>query len=431
MDTMESTVSRKIIFRLIVPIMVLTVLNSLDRVNISFAALQMNADLGLTAELYGYAVSTFFVSYLIFQFPSAKALRALGPQRWIFAVVLIWGISATCMSLVQNIWHLYILRFCLGIAEAGFAPGAVFLCSCWVPKKYRGRAIATTMLAIPTSVIIGGPLSGWLLSMDTPFGLSAWRWMFFIEGVPGIILAFVALKIFAHAPQQAPWLNEEEKQWLANALQQEEIETQKTSAGSFKEVLTDGRILCSAGVWFTLIFGSYGIMFWLPLIMQEMTDLSEFQIGFLAALPWLGVATGLILVPRHSDKTQERHWHVALSAIGGGLCLLGSAYVPSQGLAIVLLYLTGVGLGGAQGTFWTIPTSIMSQAVAANGVVLINLIGNISSLINSSIIGYVRQSTGSYQLTVVMLACIIAFASVLVFAIAMLSGRYQDKTAIA
>ncbi len=423
MNNFESSVSRKIILRLVVPLTVLGMLNSLDRVNISFAALQMNADLGLTAELYGYAVSTFFISYLLFQFPSAKVMKVLGPRLWVFVVVLIWGVSATCMSLVQNIWHLYILRFCLGIAEAGFAPGIVFLCRSWVPNKFRGRAIAVTMLAIPVSVIFGGPLSGWLLSMEAPFGVPAWRWMFFIEGLPALVLAFVALKIFSHVPLQAPWLSIEEKKWLENEYAKEETETQKTSAASFFSVLTDGRILCSAGVWFTLIFGSYGIMFWLPLVVQEMTDLGELQIGFISALPWVGVATGLILVPRHSDKTQERYWHVALSAIAGGLSLFGSVYSPSQDLSLVLLYLAGVGLGGAQGTFWTIPTSIMTQAVAVNGIVLINLIGNISSLINSSIIGYMRESTGSYEITVVMLSCIIAFASVLVFAIASLSKK--------
>jgi len=425
MDNLEAFVSRKIILRLIIPIMILTVINSLDRVNISFAALQMNADLGLTAELYGYAVSIFFVSYLIFQFPSSKALRMLGARWWIFSVVLMWGISATCMALVQNVWHIYILRFCLGIAEAGFAPGVVFLCSCWVPRKYRARAIATTMLAIPISGVIGGPLSGWLLSMDAPFGLTSWRWMFFIEGLPAIVLAFFALKIFAHAPQQAPWLNAEEKQWLETELQQEQVAREVTGASSFREVLTDPRILCSAGVWFALIFGSYGIMFWLPLVIQEMTSLGDFQIGLLSALPWLGVGTGMILVSRHSDRTQERYWHVGLAAIAGSLCLLGSAYVPSQVLSLVLLFLTGIGLGGAQGTFWTIPTSIMAQSVAASGVVLINLIGNISSLINSSVIGYVRESTGSYQLTIVLLSVIIGCASLLVAIIAALSGKQK------
>src|SRR5215204_4199861 len=170
----ERTVSRKIIMRLVVPIMVLQVLNSLDRVNISFAALQMNADLGLSAERYGNAVSIFFVSYLLFQFPSAKALRILGARRWIFGVVLLWGLAATCMAFVQDVRHLYVLRFVLGIAEAGYAPGIVFLCSCWVPRKYRAQAIATTMLAVPVSVVFGGPLSGWLLSMRAPFDIAAW-----------------------------------------------------------------------------------------------------------------------------------------------------------------------------------------------------------------------------------------------------------------
>jgi len=424
-DSIEARTSKRILLRLVVPLMVLQVLNSLDRVNISFAALQMNADLGLTVEMYGFAVSIFFVSYLLFQFPSSKALRVFGARWWIFGVVLLWGSAATGMAFVTEVWQLYVLRFLLGVAEAGYAPGVVFLCTCWVPRKYRARAVATTMLAVPVSVVFGAPLSGWLLSMDTPFGVAAWRWMLFIEGLPAVILAFVALQIFKHEPLQAPWLNSEEKRWLQEDLDSE----QKTAAGekitSFREILLDGRILCSAGIWFCLIFGAYGIMFWMPLVLQEMTMLGELAIGLVSALPWLGVGTGMVLVSRHSDISQERYWHVGLAAIVGSVALLASAWSPSGIASLLLLFVFGVGLGGAQATFWTIPTSLMSRAVAASGVVFINLIGNISSLINSQVIGYVREQTGSYLWPVVMLAAMLAIAAMLVAVIAMLSARKQ------
>jgi ACS family tartrate transporter-like MFS transporter len=418
----EASISRKIIARLVVPIMVLQVLNSLDRVNISFAALQMNADLGLTAELYGNAVSIFFVSYLLFQFPSSRALKVLGARWWIFGVVLLWGVAATGMAFVQQTWHLYVLRFVLGIAEAGYAPGIVYLCSCWVPRKYRAQAIATTMLAVPVSVVFGGPLSGWLLSMEAPFAVPAWRWMFFIEGIPAVLLAFAALRIFRHEPLDAPWLSADEKQWLRADLQQEAA-TRQGGIDSFMQVLTDPRILCSAGVWFCLIFGAYGIIFWMPLVLQEMTGLGEFTIGLLSALPWLGVATGMVCVSRHSDKTQERFRHVGFAALTACLALLASATVPWTSVALVMLFVFGVGLGGSQATFWTIPTAIMTQAAAANGVVLINLIGNISSLINSTVIGYVRESTGSYQLAVLLLVAVLGTAAVLTAVIALLTAR--------
>ena len=418
----EGTISRKIITRLVVPIMVLQVLNSLDRVNISFAALQMNADLGLSTELYGNAVSIFFVSYLLFQFPSSKALKVLGARWWIFGVVLLWGLAATCMAFVQDVGHLYVLRFVLGIAEAGYAPGIVFLCSCWVPRNYRAQAIATTMLAVPVSVVFGAPLSGWLLSMQAPFDVAAWRWMFFIEGVPTVVLAFVALRIFRRDPLDADWLNADEKQWLRNDLRQEEA-VRAAGIASFREVLTDARIVCSAAVWFCLIFGAYGIIFWMPLVLQEMTALGEFSIGLLSALPWLGVAAGMVLVSRHSDRTQERFRHVGLAALTASLALLASALSPWHGLALVFLFVFGVGLGGAQATFWTIPTGVMARTVAANGVVLINLVGNISSLINSSVIGYLRQASGSYQLAVLLLVAILGAAALLVGAIVVMSSR--------
>jgi ACS family tartrate transporter-like MFS transporter len=291
-----------------------------------------------------------------------------------------------------------------------------------VPRKYRAQAIATTMLAVPVSVVFGGPLSGWLLSMDAPFDVAAWRWMFFIEGFPAVVLAFVALKIFRREPLEADWLNASEKQWLRNDLQQEEA-TRAEGIASFTQVLTDPRILCSAGVWFCLIFGAYGIIFWMPLVLQEMTALGEFSIGLLSALPWLGVATGMVLVSRHSDKTQERFRHVGFAALTASLCLLASALSPWNGLALVLLFVFGVGLGGAQATFWTIPTANMSRTVAASGVVLINLIGNIGTLINSSVIGYVREASGSYQLAVLMLVAILGLAALLVGVIALLSSR--------
>jgi len=407
--------------------MVLQVFNSLDRVNISFAALKMNAELGLAPELYGNVVSIFFVSYLLFQFPSARALKILGARWWIFGVVLLWGVAATCMACVQQVWQLYVLRFVLGIAEAGYAPGVVFLCSSWVPRKYRAQAIAISMLAVPVSVVFGGPLSGWLLSMQTPFEVAAWRWMFFIEGVPAVVFAVIALWIFRHEPLAADWLDDSEKQWLANELQQEE-KTRQQGIASLGNLLTDVRILCSAGVWFCLIFGAYGIVFWMPLVLKEMTALGEFGIGLLSALPWLGVATGMVLIPRHSDRTQERFRHVAFAALAASLCLLACAWSPWNALSLLLLFIFGIGLGGAQGTFWTIPTALVSRTMAASAVVLINLIGNISSLINSTVIGYVRAASGSYQLAVMLLVVILGVAALLVGMIALLSSRQTPAT---
>jgi ACS family tartrate transporter-like MFS transporter len=348
-------------------------------------ARDVNRDLGLSAELYGYAVSIFFVSYLLFQFPSSKALKVLGARWWIFGVVLLWGLAATGMAFVQEVWHLYVLRFVLGIAEAGYAPGIVFLCTCWVP---RGAGCSSS------------------------------------RGVPTVVLAFVALHVFRREPLDADWLTAGEKERLRRDLRQEEA-VRADGIASFKDVMTDPRILCSAGVWFCLIFGAYGIVFWMPLVLQEMTALGAFSIGLSSALPWLGVGVGMVLVSRHSDRTQERFRHVGLAALTASLALLASALSPWHGLALVLLFVFGVGLGGAQATFWTIPTAIMSRTVAASGVVLINLVGNISSLINSSIIGYLRQTSGSYQLAVLLLVAILGAAALLVAAIAAMSSRRE------
>jgi MFS transporter, ACS family, tartrate transporter len=328
----------KVRIRVLLPMLILTVLSSLDRVNISFAALQLNPALGLSAEQYGIAVGIFFFAYLLFQFPSMWLQRRLGTRLWILCIGVSWGLIATAMALVHNRTSLYTLRFLLGVAEAGLAPGVVYYCSSWLPRRYRAAAITTTMLAIPISVVIGGPLSGWLLSHPNPLQLSGWRWM-----------------------------------------------------------MLSGAVWKVATVWFVLLLGSNGILFWLPLVLKQFSGRGDLAVGVMSAVPWLGLGIGLLANAWHSDRTQERSWHVAGAMLLGGLGLAAAAAFGAQGLSLALLFVAGFGIGAAQGAFWAIPGNLWSGAVLGAAITTVNLLGNLASLVGPYLIGWVRVHTGSFS----------------------------------
>ncbi|TRZ66880.1 MAG: MFS transporter [Rhodocyclaceae bacterium] len=411
-------VGRKVTIRLIVPFLILIILNSIDRVNVSFAALRMNSDIGLTPATYGFGVSLFFVAYIAFQVPSLWLLNRYGMRRWIFAVVLTWGCIATGMAFIQGEMGFYLLRFALGAAEAGFAPGVVLCCTRWMPRRFRAGSISLTMMAIPISIIIGGPLSGWLMEQQNTFDMPGWRWLFLVEGAPTVIAAIVALWLFVDTPAQAEWLTNEEKQWLTAELARE-AQVPVSAGGVTKGMLIkSGRVWACALAWLSLLAGAYGLIYWLPLIIKELSrGSSDLTVGMLSALPWLGVAAGMIINAQHSDRTQERHWHVIVPSLicAGGLAL--AAVVGSGWGAMSLLVVSGFALGAAQGTFWAIPTTFLTAGAAALGIPMINMIGGFGGVIGPGMIGWVKQTTGSYALPVYAMAAMLVMGALLVYLI--------------
>ena len=388
----------KVRVRVLLPMLILTVLSSLDRVNISFAALQLNPALGLSAEQYGLAVGIFFFAYLLFLFPSMWLHRRLGTRLWILCIGVSWGVIATAMSLVQDRTGLYVLRFLLGVAEAGLAPGVVYYCSTWLPRRYRAAAITTTMLAIPISVVIGGPLSGWLLSHSNPLQLSGWRWMMLVEGLPTILVAALAYWLIANRVEDATWLSDAERRWLRTELETES-EQFATAAGRMDTVRTmvlSGAAWKVAVVWFALLLGSNGILFWLPLVLKQFSGRGDLAVGVMSAVPWLGLGIGLLVNAWHSDKTQERCWHVSGAMLVGGLALAAAAALGAQGLSLAVLFIAGCGIGAAQGAFWAIPGNLWSGAVLGAAITTVNLLGNLASLVGPYLIGWVRVHTGSF-----------------------------------
>ena len=422
MSAIEISASSKFRWRVLLPLVVLIIMSSLDRVNISFAALQMNADIGLTPQMYGLAVGAFFVGYLLCQFPSTWLLTRFGARRWITGCVTLWGVVAAAMALVRSPEELYVLRFLLGCAESGFAPGVVYYCSGWMPMRYRANTIAITMLAIPISVVFGGPLCGWLMGVDNPLNVSGWRWMLLMEGVATVALGLASYFVFADKPRDARWLSTGEQAWIETELAREQAHAKAPERSPLSSALRDARAWLAAGVWCTTLIGANGMMFWLPQAIKEVSDLGELAVGMMAALPWLGVGLGMVSNSWHSDRTQERYWHVGLALVLATFGLV-AASIASGPQALLLLFLGGLGLGAAQGVFWSIPTSFLHRSVAAAGITLINLVGNLGSLLGPYIIGVIRGHSDSFAAPIWFVAAVLAGGAVLLVALRTLHQR--------
>ena len=414
MADLATTLRSKLTRRLVAPLTFLTFLNSIDRVNVSFAALQMNRELGLSPEQYGFGVGLFFVGYLTCSFPHTALLQRIGARRWIFAAVLLWGSIATALSLIQNAGQLYVLRMLLGAAESGFAPGIVFIMSQWLPQRFRASSIAGSMLAIPISIIFGAPLSGWLLTLDTGLPWSGWRFMFLVEGLVTVAAAFVTPLLFVDEPSAAPWLAPDEKRWLASELEQERANSRVEGGASIRALLRIGPLWAAAAVWFSLMSGTYGIIYWLPQVIKQLSGLSDLTVSVLSATPWVGLGAGMLITAWHSDLTQERRWHVALSALLAAAGLLGAALFGQRWPALVCLTAGAFGLGGAQGAFWPLPTSLLDRRVAAAGLTLITVLGSAGGLIMPPLIGLVRARTGSFGVSAAGLAVLLCGGAAMV-----------------
>jgi ACS family tartrate transporter-like MFS transporter len=416
---------RKTRLRLLTPLLALLFLSTIDRANISFAALQMNAELGLTPETYGFGVSIFFVGYILIQWPSLWLLQRIGMRRWVFAVAAIWGLAATGLAFVHSATAFYALRLLLGIAEGGFAPGVMFFLSQWIPRRYRAGAISTFMLAVPLSSMVGGPLAGWLMSATNPIAWPGWRWMLLIEGVPTLLVSLAALLLIPNRPRDAAWLDAGERRWLEDEISRENSAPPEPHASG--ATLRNSRLWIASACWFGLMAGANGLLYWLPQILRHLSaQASEARIGLITALPWIAVAAGMLVNAWHSDRTQERYLHVMFAAVGAGLFIALTPILGTGALALAALLLAGFSMGAAQGTFWTIPPMLLKPAGLAAGFALINMCGNLAGLVVPGFIGWVRERTGSFDIPVLAVGALSLIAA---GAIAWLRARPQAEAA--
>jgi ACS family tartrate transporter-like MFS transporter len=410
--TRRPRVERKIIVWLIVPIALITFVNSIDRVNISYAGNAMSADLGLSPTQFGQGVSMFFVAYLLFQYPHVRLLRAWGIKPWITVSILLWAVSGLLMARVTSAGEFYAARFLLGVAEAGFAPGMTWLISRWAPPSMRGRALAGALVAVPLSMVLGGPLCGWLLGIGNPLGLAPWRYMFLLLAVPNAVLAVVAGIYMVDSPKKAFWLSADEVQWLEREFEANR-ETEPAPAPSFDATARDPWLWRCCAAWLLIMTGSYALVFWLPQLVRQLAlGGSELAIGTLSALPLLGLAVGLMLNARRSDKRRERLLHTGIPCAAAGLAMLAAAALPPGWPVLALLCVAGLGIGAAQGVFWTIPSTVRvgGDGVPAGAIALISMFGTAGGIIGPWLTGALVTGRGGFALAIGLLASLLIIA---------------------
>lgn len=383
---------------------------NLDKTNISIAALQMNADLGLSASMYGLGVGMFYISYILFEIPSNVIMTKVGARRWIARIMITWGIVSTGMAFVHSANQLYVMRFLLGMAEAGFAPGIIYYISCWFPKSNRARAMSFFYMGSVAASIIGLPVSGAILNMHGIADVAGWRWLFALEGFPAVSLGCLVLWRLPDTPEHAPWLSPQQKSWLRQRLQQDNAGVEIGKNHSWLSALKDKTVLLLSLVWFLQAFGSIGITLFMPLIIKSMAaEQSNFVISLLSAIPFVLACLFMYLNGRHSDRTNERSWHMGLPLIFSGLALAVAIYSGNLFVSYILLVLT-VGFNFAlTPIFWAVTTEKLAGVAAAASIAFINTVANFVGLGLPPILGKIKDMTNSYHygLLIVAVALII------------------------
>jgi ACS family tartrate transporter-like MFS transporter len=390
----ERTV-RKVSLRLLPFLFILYVVAFLDRVNFGYAALEMNSALGISAELFGILSGIFFIGYLLFEVPGNMILQRIGARIWISRIIISWGIVVIITAAASSATELFILRFLLGVAEAGFFPGIILYITCWFRKEDLARAVALFMTALAVSNIIGAPVSTWILDNIHWFGIAGWRWLFILEGLPALVLGVVTWFWLTNRPEEATWLEPCERTWLAGEIRKEAA-LRGDAAPGFRAVIRDIRIWHLGLVYCLMTIGLYGLGFWMPQIIRSLNPaFSNFEIGLVMTIPFIAALLAMLAWSAHSDRTGERIWHTSLPPAIGGIALVGAGIVQDPLTAFIMLVIATVGIYCFFGPFWTIPAMFLAEAAAAVGFAIINSIGNLGGFIGPSLLGIVTQTTGS------------------------------------
>ncbi|HHS8855594.1 TPA: MFS transporter [Klebsiella aerogenes] len=403
-DALEKETMRRVIWRILPFLVVSYLVSIIDRGNIGMAALQMNEDLGLSKAAFGFASSLYFVAYFIFEVPSNLAMQKVGARLWLPRIMISWGVVSMCMALVQNTTSLYIVRFLLGAAEAGFFPGVVLYLTWWIPSRYRARIIASFMVAIPLANFIGSPLSGLILTLDGWFGLRGWHLLFIIEGLPAVLLGIAAFFILRDRPHQAGWLNERQKAWLENTLQAERQQQKQIGHISTWQLLKHRQIWLMALIYAGASSAGTTLSVWSPQLLKSF-HLDNLTTGLLNAIPY-GLASVLMIVwGRSSDRTNERRWHTALTLFMIAAGVFAAFINLSLPITIVILSTILIGAYSAKGPFWALASGWMSSTSAAAGLAAIGAIANlIGGVVMVNAYGVISEQRGSHTLAMLPLA---------------------------
>lgn len=408
----EERAYRKAIAR-IVPLLILGFLFSyLDRVNISFAKLQMQSDLGLSNAAYGLGASAFFVGYFIFEIPSNLMLSRFGARRWIARIMVSWGLASAAMMFVQSETWFYVLRFVIGVTEAGFMPGVILYFTMWFPSKRRARINALFMTSIPVSGVLGGPIAGWIMvHFAGVAGMAGWQWLFLVEGLATALFGLVILALLDDGIASAKWLTAQEKRVLQANLDNEKSAAEHKPLDAMRQPVT---ILLSV-IYLLILMGFYGLTFWMPQLIKNTGIASSMTVGLLSAIPYAAAGLGMLYFGRSSDRSGERRWHLTVAVAIGGIGYILSALLASNTtLAIAAIALASIGTMGCLPVFWSLPPMFLRGAAAAAGIALINSLGNLGGIVSPYLVGKVVDMTGTPTLGLYVIAAAMMLASILV-----------------
>jgi D-galactonate transporter len=419
----EDRIFRRLAVQILPILMFAYVTSYIDRVNVSFAKLQMSQHLGFSDAVFGFGAGIFFLGYVIFEVPSNMLLVRVGPRRWITRIVVSWGIVSGLTAFVSTPMQFYVMRFLLGVAEAGFFPGVILYLTYWYPAHRRGRMTTFFMTAVALSGVIGGPISGFILkAFDGVSGWHGWQWLFLLEGIPSVLAGVLVFFTLDERIAKATWLTDEEKALLARNVDAEEATKEDLPLGA---VMSSPRVWLMALIYFSFVMGLYGVGFWLPTIIKATGVTDTFMIGLLSAIPYAAAVVAMILIARSADKHRERRWHLAIPAAIGAIGLVLSVIWAHQtALAMLGLTLATIGILTTLPLFWSLPTAFLGGAAAAAGIAMINSIGNLAGFLSPYLMGWLKQVTGANDAGMYMLAGFLVLGGLLALSV---PKRLVDK----
>ena len=422
----ERELISKITWRLMPFLGILYLIAYIDRQNVSFAKLQMVGDLGMSEYAYGLGASLFFIGYFLFEVPSNLFLNRLGARIWFARILVSWGIVTIALAYTQNATMFYILRFLLGVCEAGFFPGVLYLLTLWFPADYRGRMVGLFMIFSALANAVGAPLGGMLLDLDGLYGYAGWEWVFLATGVPAVLAGIVTFFYLPDNPDKASFLSTDERSWLRNRLESENAGMDKNAENGFK-ALVDPRVMLMALCYVAFPLAAYGLSYWLPTIVHGFGVTNTVN-GFLNIIPWILVAIALYAVPAMADKAASKTPYIVIPAFIGAACLLLSALIPNNTLQFAFLCIAAAGIFAPQPVFWSLPSRFLKGAGAAAGLAAINSVGNLGGFVAQNVVPWIKDATGSTIAPMIFLAVCLAAGALLVFVVTQLIARKDAES---
>lgn len=394
--TIEKSTTKKVFWRIVPYCFILYVISYLDRANLGYAALEMNKELALSAEAFGFAGGIFFIGYFLFEVPSNVALQKYGSRVWISRILVTWGAVAVLTGFVHEAWQLYCLRFLLGVAEAGFFPGIIIYLTYWFRSKEQATTIAYFTAAIPVSYLLGAPLSTWIMDNVSGFGLAGWRWMLILEGLPAVAAGIFNYFYMTDRPEKAKWLTDQERNWLIKELEIDHAKRKNVKHLGLWQAITNPKVLFLSAIYFVYQVGNLGIGLWMPQIIKDFgSNLTHFQIGLVAMIPYAIATLAMILWSKNSDRTGERQKHSAVPLLIGGLSLAATGLTRDPYVAVGLISVALAGIYAFKSPFWALPGLFLSRSTAAVSIAAINSIGNLGGFVGPYAMGWAKTATGS------------------------------------